>query len=350
MRLEAQQADRMEQSCLSGRGIAREDARRLMALPLDAIGPTLALAARVRDHFRGRRVNLCSIVNAKSRLCGEDCKFCAQSLHYRTSAPRYPLLSAEELLAAARAAEAGGATCFSIVTSGERIQSSEEKATIEETVRRVAGETSLRTCASLGRMDEALLARLKAAGLVRVHHNLETNRAYFPRICSTHRYEDRAEMVRRVQRMGFENCTGGIVGMGETAEDRIALAFEIRRLGADSIPVNILNPIPGTPLEHQPVMEPDEVLRTLALFRLVHPKADIIVAGGRERSLGERQEDLFAAGASGILLGNYLTTLGRPPEEDLAMIERLGFVPARPECPGSGLEAVNVECGSEASA
>ncbi len=331
MTTETQRLQRMRQACLAGAGIACDDARWLMGLPLSGISPVKELAAQVRDRFRGKRVNLCSIVNAKSRLCGEDCKFCAQSLHYPTDAPRYPLLSCEELFAAARSAQACGATCFSIVTSGERIRSLEEMATVEEAVRRIASETTLRTCVSLGAIDEAFLARLKAAGLVRVHHNLETNRRYFPQICSTHRYEDRVEMVQRVQRMGFENCTGGIVGMGETAEDRIDLAFEIRQLGADSIPVNILNPIPGTPLEHQPVMEPDEVLRTLTLFRLVNPRADIIVAGGRERSLGERQDELFAAGASGILIGNYLTTAGRPPGEDLEMVQRLGFVPGRPE-------------------
>lgn len=317
----------MERRCLKGHGISRADAIWMMALPLAQMRPVLDLASSVRDHYQGNRINLCSIVNAKSRLCGEDCRFCAQSLHFSGNAPQYPLMSREDLVESARNAEASGATCFSIVTSGSRIQRPEEKETILEAVHQISTETSLRTCVSLGMLDKDFLERLQAAGLDRVHHNLETSERFFPSICTTHDYIGRLDMVRLIHQQGLECCTGGIIGLGESVEDRIDLAFQVRQLGAESIPINILNPIPGTPLEKRRVLEPDEVFQSIALFRLVNPKASIIIAGGRERSLGTRQEELYAAGASGILLGNYLTTLGRPAEEDLEMIHRLGLVP-----------------------
>ena len=329
--MDEQRLEHIREDSLSGKGIAREDAWWLMKLPVARLDPIFETASEVRDLFRGSQVSLCAIVNAKSRLCGEDCKFCAQSLHYSTGAEQYPLLTVEMLTEAARAAEAGGATCFSLVTSGESIRSAEEWATIEESVRRISSETALRTCVSLGAVSEENLLRLKKAGLVRVHHNLETSERYFPQVCTTHRHEDRIRMVERIRQAGLEHCTGGIVGLGESLEDRIDLAFQIRAMGPLSIPINVLNPIPGTPLEKQPVLDTDEALRSIALFRLVCPWADIIVAGGREQCLGERQDELFAAGASGVLIGNYLTTAGRPAAKDLKMIHRLGFVPGRYE-------------------
>lgn len=316
-----------EQGSLSREFAARVYDRK--ALPLAEL---LALTDSLRREHSGNSVRLCSIINARSGGCREDCAFCAQSAHNRAGVPRYGLVSSEEILAAARNAYHSGAGEFSIVTSGPGAGGSAEAVQIETAVSLLRGsEPEMGRCASLGKLTGDELKRLKEKGLDCIHHNLETSRGYFPKICSTHSYDERVEMVRLARENGFRVCSGGIFGLGESVGDRVEMAFELKALGVDSIPINFLNPIKGTRLEAQPLLSPEEALRTIAMFRLVLPERDIVVCGGREVTLGDLQPLLFWAGANGILIGNYLTTSGRNAEDDLKMIRDLGLEPAKYE-------------------
>src|SRR5512133_3956830 len=230
--------------------ISADEARRLIR---HTSGPEfaelLARANAVREAVHGSEVALCGITNAKSGRCPEDCGFCSQSAHFpEAEAPVYPLVSPEEIVAQAKAAERAGAREFSIVTSGTRIGREEELAMLEEAVRRLRAETAVEPCASLGLMRERDLARLQAAGLMHYHHNLETARSFFPSVCTTHSYDEQLETIRTAKRLGFKLCSGGILGMGETPEQRVELAEEIRGLGVECVPLNFLNPRPGTPM------------------------------------------------------------------------------------------------------
>ena len=294
------------------------------SLPLSAL---LALTDRLRCEHSGNRIRLCSIVNARSGSCSEDCSFCAQSAHHAASVKRYPLLDARTLSAAAGEAQAAGAGEFSIVTSGATLRSEEEFQVLEEALGRIGASGRLQRCASLGRLSPGQLERLKAAGLECYHHNLEASQNFFPQICTTHSRRERVEMVRSARQAGFRVCSGGIFGMGETDVDRVALALDLKELEVDSIPLNFLQPIPGTPLEHSRHLTPETCLRIIAMFRLVLPDKDIVVCGGREYNLRELQPLIFWAGANGILTGNYLTTPGRDTGADLKLLEDLGFEP-----------------------
>jgi len=280
-------------------------------------------ANRLRRAFKGKTVDFCSIINAKSGRCPEDCKFCAQSAHYRTSAPVYPLVSEKRLLKGMEEARRARARRYGIVVSGRRINSARELEMVcraLEAIRRMGG---IGCCASLGELTAETARRLKASGLERYHHNLETSEEFFPQVCSTHSFADRVRTVRLAKEAGLEVCCGGIFGLGERPVDRLSLAFTLRELEVDSVPLNFLVPIPGTPLEGQPPLAPQEILRIVALFRFVLPRQDIKVCGGRERNLRDLQSWLFYAGANGALIGNYLTTPGRPPEEDWQMVADL---------------------------
>jgi biotin synthase len=315
--------------------ISAGEARRLIR---QSSGPELEAlmdrARAVREAVHGREVGLCGITNAKSGRCPEDCGFCSQSAHFpEAEAPVYPLLSADEIVAQAKAAERAGAREFSIVTSGTRIASERELAVLEEAVRRLRAETSVEPCASLGLMREGDLARLKAAGLMHYHHNLETARTFFPSVCTTHSYDAQLETIRTARRLGFKLCSGGILGMGETPEQRVELAEAIRDLGADCVPMNFLNPRPGTPMANVRAITPEECLAAIAVYRLMMPAAHVFVMGGREVNLGERQDLVFYAGADGTMVGNYLTSAGRAPDATVGMIEAQGLE-LRP--PGTG--------------
>jgi biotin synthase len=280
----------------------------------------------VREAVHGTAVALCGITSAKSGQCAEDCGFCSQSSHFQDAeAPVYPLLSADEIVAQATAAERAGAREFSIVTSGTRISSERELAVLEEAVRRIRAETAVEPCASLGLMREQDLARLQAAGLMHYHHNLETARSFFPNVCTTHSYDSQLETIRTARRLGFKLCTGGILGMGETPEQRVELAEELRGLAVDCVPLNFLNPRPGTPMANVRAITAGECLAAIAVFRLMMPAAHLFVMGGREVNLGERQELIFRAGADGTMVGNYLTSAGRAPDQTVAMAERQGL-------------------------
>ncbi|PIQ95777.1 MAG: biotin synthase BioB [Nitrospinae bacterium CG11_big_fil_rev_8_21_14_0_20_56_8] len=317
--------DSMIHAALSGAGISREQALEMESLSREELDFLFEGTDRVRDHFKKNDVKICSIVNAKAGRCQEDCSFCSQSGKFKTDSPEYPLLKVDEIVAAAKEAEGFGANEFSIVTSGTALDNREEVEVVKAAIRRIKAETRLEVCCSLGLMSAEQMKELKEAGLDRCHHNLETARSHFPNIVTTHSYEDEIHAVKNAQEAGLHVCVGGIFGMGESFGQRVELAFEIKDLGTQSLPVNFLKPLAGTGLDHMDYMEPYDAFRTIALLRLVLPQIDLFVCGGREEVLEEQQEKLFAAGANGILGGNYLTTKGQDPKKDLDMIETLGL-------------------------
>ena len=285
--------------------------------------PVLHAAFRVRRHFHGRTVKIHVLLNAKSGLCPEDCGFCSQSSVAEDPVEKYRLLSGEEMVAAARKAREHKAWKFCIVTS-TRGPSERELDTICAAVREIKRDVGIRVCTSLGNLREDQARRLKEAGVDRFNHNLETSERRFPEICTTHTYQDRWNTVQLVQKAGMEACSGGIVGMGESDEEIVEMAFATRRSGATSIPVNFLDPRPGTPFAHLKPPEPRKCLLVLSLFRFVNPARDIRIAGGRETNLRSLQA-LALWPCNSIFTGGYLTTPGNAPNADHQMIRDAGF-------------------------
>jgi biotin synthase len=281
-------------------------------------------AGRVRGHFRGDILDICSIVNAKSGACSEDCSYCAQSVHHNTGVKVYPLISLEQIAEAATSAKKNGAKRFCIVTSGRGIDSHNDLQNIAKGIQRVR-DIGLSPCATLGTVTKEQLTCLRDAGLQRYHHNIETSREYFSRICTTHSFDERLEVLNNARSLGLSACSGGILGMGETMDDRIHMAFTLRDINVDSVPINFLMPIKGTPLENTVAITPLEALHSLALFRLILPRKEIRVCAGRGTVLGRLHPLIFAAGADGFMIGNYLTTSGLDPGEDLKMVRDLGL-------------------------
>lgn len=282
-----------------------------------------AMADRVREHFLGKAVDTCSIINAKSGKCSENCKWCAQSAHHNTGCEVYDYISAETALSAAKSVRAKGIRRFSLVTSGRTVSDRD----LEKLVAafKAMGEIDgLALCGSFGLLNEAQFRKLAASGMTRYHCNLETAPSKFPELCTTHTIEDKVESINAARRAGLSICSGGIIGMGETLEQRIELAFALRGLEVDSIPVNILNPIKNTPLENVPPLATEEILQTYAIFRLVNPSAHIRFAGGRLSIKGFEREAL-KSGVSAILMGDFLTTVGAKVDEDFEMLARLGY-------------------------
>tara|TARA_B100000029_G_scaffold282602_1_gene276501 strand:- start:8 stop:1006 length:999 start_codon:yes stop_codon:yes gene_type:complete len=319
--------DGMIEIALKGQSISSDKALQLESFTHEELDYLFIGTDRIRDKFKGEDVKICSIVNAKSGRCVEDCSFCAQSSSFKTDAPETELMSVEEMVAAAKEAEAFGANEFSIVASGTKMDDRQELDKVIAAVRRIKAETKLETCCSLGLMELDDLKELKAAGLDRCHHNLETAASFFNKIVTTHTYEDEVKAVQNAKEAGLQVCVGGIFGMGETFAQRVELAFSIRELGTQSLPINFLKPIDGTGLDHLETIEYYDALKTIALLRLVLPKIDLFVCGGREEVMTDKQEQLFSAGANGILGGNYLTTKGQDPKRDIEMIQSLGLRP-----------------------
>jgi len=317
----------MIEIALKGQSISSDKALQLESFTHEELDYLFIGTDRIRDKFKGEDVKICSIVNAKSGRCVEDCSFCAQSSSFQTDAPETELMSVEEMVAAAKEAEAFGANEFSIVASGTKMDDRKELDRVIEAVRRIKTETTLETCCSLGLMELDDLKELKAAGLDRCHHNLETAASFFNKIVTTHTYEDEVKAIQNAKEAGLQVCVGGIFGMGETFAQRVELAFAIRELGTQSLPINFLKPIDGTGLDHLETIEYYDALKTIALLRLVLPKIDLFVCGGREEVMTDKQEHLFSAGANGILGGNYLTTKGQDPKRDIEMIHSLGLRP-----------------------
>jgi biotin synthase len=319
--------DSIISTALSGEGIDREQALLVGTLDREELEYLFEGTDKIRRAFKNDDVKICSIVNAKSGKCPEDCGFCAQSSKFETDSPEYGLMDPQQILKAAKEAEAFGSNEFSIVTSGTAIEDRKELDTLIEAIKLIKSETKLETCCSLGLMNVEHLKELKEAGLDRLHHNLETAQSHFEKIVSTHTYEQEVSAVRNAQEVGLQVCVGGIFGMGETYDQRVEMALDIRDLKTQSFPINFLKPVEGTDLENLDYIDTYEALRTIALLRLVLPKMDLFVCGGREEVLQNDQEKLFAAGANGILGGNYLTTKGQDPSRDIEMIEGLGLKP-----------------------
>lgn len=312
------------EAVLTGQRIEREDALYLISLEGPDTFHLVAYANEIRARFAGDEVELCSIINARSGGCSEDCAFCAQSAHYQTGAPVYGLLDAETIITKAKAMEAAGAKRFDLVTSGLGFTEEDpDFQRILEIYRRLREETRLELCACLGTLTPRAAKALAEAGVTRYNHNLETARSYFPQICSTHSYDERVATVLAAKEAGMEVCCGGVIGMGETREQRVELALELRELGVDSIPINILNPRPGTPLYGIEPLPPEEIIKTFAVFRFIMPDKLIRYAGGREVNLGPLQPLGLLAGLNAMLVGGYLTTAGQDLEADLAMIRVL---------------------------
>lgn len=307
-----------------GRPLAKDEVLALAREPLDDLPDLIALAHKVRLAHKGPAVELESLINAKSGACAEDCAFCSQSAHFETGVEVYPFLDVDDVVSAARDSRAAGATQFCIVVA-VRGPSRRLMDKVVEAIDAVHEHTGLEVACSLGLLNAEQAERLAAHGVRRYNHNLEAPRAVFPRICTTHTYDDRVETALLAKDAGMELCCGGIMGMGETLEQRVDFAFELAALDPCEVPVNFLDPRPGTPLAHTPVLTAREALQAIALFRLVMPSAWIRLAGGRELVLGELQAMGLYAGANALIIGNYLTTLGRAPEEDVALLESLGM-------------------------
>jgi len=283
----------------------------------------LSAAYRVRRRFHGNRVKIHVLLNAMSGLCPEDCGFCSQSIVATGPVEKYRLVSADAMVDAARKAKEAKAWKFCIVTA-TRGPNEKQMDTICDAVRRIKAEVGIRVCTSLGLLEPGQAERLKAAGVDRFNHNLETSEAHYPQVCSTHSFEDRVRTVEAARAAGLEACSGGIVGMGERDEDIVEMAFNARRIGATSIPVNFLDPRPGTPFSKLAPPSPQKCLLVLSLFRFVNPSRDIRVAGGREKNLRSMQA-LALWPCNSIFTSGYLTTPGNAPSEDHRMIADAGF-------------------------
>lgn len=309
---------------LSGGRIDRSEALAFSTSAGTDLAALFSAAGRVREHFHGISVDICSIINAKSGACSEDCRFCAQSSHYATDAPVYPLIDVDRMEDAARAARQNGARRFCIVTSGRGIEDDADLRNISRGIERVRA-AGLSPCATLGTLSHDQLRYLKDAGLHRYHHNIETSREFFPHICTTHTFDERADLLRHARSIGLSACSGGILGMGETMRDRVSMAFSLRELDVDSIPINFLMPIAGTPMDRAVPLAPLDALHAIALFRMILPDKEIRVCGGRQAALGDLHPRIFASGADGFMIGNYLTRTGLDPESDLLMLKELGL-------------------------
>jgi biotin synthase len=303
--------------------IDADDAQRLYETGQKDPFLLMAYASQIREHFKGRKISLCAIVNAKSGVCPENCSFCAQSVHYGTDAPVYPLIPSKEIVEKGQTAFEAGARYFGIVTSGTRIDDQDEW---NEIYQAIAGlnTVGIKPCGSLGMLDYEMAHNLKKFGLFRYHHNLETSRSFFDTICSTHAYDEDVETVKTAKKAGLSVCSGGIIGLGENMEHRIELAMTLKELDVDSVPINILNPIEGTPLAATPSLSPIEILLTVAIYRFILPDKDIKLCGGKEKNLRQLLPLAIVAGCNSFMTGNYLTTLGRDSSSDLEMITDLG--------------------------
>ncbi len=280
-------------------------------------------ADRLREHFCGNRVDLCTIINGKSGRCSEDCKFCAQSAHNPSGCSEYAFLDVDTIVNDAKQNAAEGVHRYSIVTAGRNLSDQDMEKALQA-YRKLRKECSISLCASHGFLSYEQFLALKEAGVNRYHENIETSRRNFPNICTTHTYDDKIESIQLAQKAGFDVCSGGIIGMGETWEDRIDMAVSLSELGIQSIPINALNPIPGTPFAHlKPLLEED-ILRTITIFRFINPTAQIRLAAGRAL-LEQSGKKAFCGGANATITGNMLTTAGTNIEQDKKMLLAMGF-------------------------
>jgi biotin synthase len=315
---------------IAGGQINREEALRLFNLESrNDIFALLHWANRIREHFKGNKIHLCSIVNVKAGGCSENCRFCAQSAAYQTDSPRYGLVDTEPVMEAAEEAGANGVTALGLVAAWRGIEEGPVLDQICSRLEELKQSGKTRPDASLGIIRSQPVAdRLKSAGLECYNHNLESSERFFPQVCTTHTYAERLQTIKHLKQAGIKICSGGIFGMGETREDRCDLAFSLKELGAHIVPLNILNPIEGTPFAGNQPLPPMEILKSIACFRFILPRQEIMIAGGRTVNLRDLQSLIFMAGASALMVGNYLTTLNQPVEKDLQMLKDLGLDPS----------------------
>jgi biotin synthase len=314
---------------LAGGEITHDEALYLFNLESAAdIFDLLSWANRIREYFKGNKIHLCSIVNVKAGACSENCRFCSQSAAYQTDSPRYGLIESEPMLNAADEAKKNTVVALGLVAAWRGLDEGPVLDEICDRFEELRKSGKARPDASLGIIKNQRVAdRLKSAGVECYNHNLESSRRFFPEVCTTHTYEERVQTIQHLKKAGIKICSGGILGMGETREDRCDLAFSLKEIGANVVPINILNPIPGTPFENKPALPPMEILKSIACFRFILPRQEIMIAGGRAVNLRDLQSMIFMAGASAMMVGNYLTTLNQPVEKDLQMLKDLGLDP-----------------------
>lgn len=290
---------------------------------LDLYNSNLETLLELSKQFMSNNIEFCSLVNARNGKCSQNCKYCAQSSHYRTDIETYPLIEPEKVLEAAKEAKKNGANHFAIVTSGKTPEE-ENFDKILELINEVNKIEGLSSCASIGILNDETAKKLADAGLKRFHHNINTSESYYPEVCTTHSWKDRVETCKLVKKYGMELCCGVILGMGESVEQRVEMAMELAQIQPDSIPINILMPIPDTPFENYfDKIDEENVLRTLAIFKIANPKSVLRFCGGRMRLSEENQEKALECCVEGILTGNYLTTTGKNPEQDLKTVQKL---------------------------
>ena len=313
--------ENLKRKIMSGELISKEEALLLADAPLEEL---TAAADEIRSHFCQSGFDICTIVNGKCGKCSEDCKYCAQSAHYHTACSEtYPLLSTEELVDGARHNKEQGVLRYSIVTSGKALSDAEVDR-VCESIRAIREQVGIEVCVSFGLLNEEQFKKIREAGATRAHCNLESSGRYFKEICTTHTYQQKIDTLNAAKRAGLSVCSGGIMGLGETMEDRIDMVLTARKLGVKSIPVNVLNPIPGTPYEHNRILTNDEVCRCVAIFRFLIPDASIRLAGGRGL-LGDKGEACFRSGANAAISGDMLTTSGINMETDMELLKTLGY-------------------------
>lgn len=310
----------LTEKVLKGEQVTKGDALYLYDQPLDQLCEG---ADKIRRHFCSSCFDLCTIINGKSGRCSENCKFCAQSAHNHTGVTEYPLLPDEEILAQAKINQRQGVLRYSIVTSGKRLSDGEVDRMCS-LIQRIRAEAGILVCVSFGLLTEEQFRKLKAAGVSRVHNNLETSERNFPNICTTHTFQDKVRAIRAAQAAGLSVCSGGIMGLGETVEDRIDMALSLRELGIKSVPVNMLNPIPGTPFEKNERLTNEDMRRIVAVYRFILPDASIRLAGGRGL-LPDKGKGCFSSGANAAISGDMLTTAGITVQTDLALLKELGY-------------------------
>lgn len=310
----------LKEKVLSGGDVTKEEALELYNGALEEL---CEAADEIRRYFCGNGFDICTIINGKSGRCSENCKYCAQSAYYHTAAEEYPLLGTEEIVRQAKYNADRGVLRYSIVTSGKALNDCEVEKMCKA-VREIKKNVDIEVCVSFGLLDETQYRRLREAGVTRVHNNLETSRSNFPNVCTTHTFDDKVTAIKAAKAAGLSVCSGGIMGLGETLEDRIDLAFSLKELGIKSVPVNMLNPIPGTPYEENRRLESEDMRRIAAVYRFILPKASIRLAGGRGL-LKDKGEACFLSGANAVISGDMLTTSGYTIESDMAMLEKLGY-------------------------
>ncbi len=310
----------LKEKVLAGRQITREEALALAEMPLEEL---CAAADEIRRFFCGDKFDLCTIVNGKSGKCSENCKYCAQSASYHTAVETYPLLDTEALLEQAQYSQSRGVHRYSIVTSGRNLNAQEVSQACGS-IRKIKESLDISICVSFGLLEEADFQKLRQAGASRVHNNLEASAGYFPQVCTTHTQQDKIRSIEAARKAGMEVCSGGIMGLGESMEDRIDLAITLRDLQIKSVPVNMLNPIPGTPYENNPRLTEEDMCRIVAIFRFLLPDAFIRLAGGRGL-MEDQGRRCFCSGANAAITGDMLTTSGITIQRDLEILKELGY-------------------------